>query len=391
MNTLLTIFFIFLVLGSLSILFFKKRNKKELEHSNRNTLIEAPSKEEIDMLLATCISYDFEPTEDFKDIPYRQVLYLEKTYNQDINSYIQANLGSIQKEYAKRSCDFIYLPYWLSNNNVQELVKYNAAQSLDSTINPSNITPHFTEKFFEWIKCQAPDIPIVISISRRPVDGHIRRFVAFPVNDADMKSFFSVHAYISIYPKGPLYRLIPGPTEDASLEADEFFSSEAKRLILEIQERVNRLRAIGFYSAAIKALRSQSPISPSRLLITKDFRLFLTDYENTEIIMTPLPKAVFLLFLKHPEGILFKELPQYKEELLNIYKQITNRDNIQDILSSIENVTNPHRNSINEKCSRIREAFVEHFDESLMASYFITGERGTAKKIALNRTYVVWE
>lgn len=195
----IAIFFIFLVLGSLSILFFKKRNKKELELSNRNTLIEAPSKEEIDMLLATCISYDFEPTEDFKDIPYRQVLYLEKTYNQDINSYIQANLGSIQKEYAKRSCDFIYLPYWLSNNNVQELVKYNAAQSLDSTINPSNITPHFTEKFFEWIKCQAPDIPIVISISRCPVDGHIRRFVAFPVNDADMNFFFQfMHISASI-------------------------------------------------------------------------------------------------------------------------------------------------------------------------------------------------
>lgn len=77
--------------------------------------------------------------------------------------------------------------------------------------------------------------------------------------------------------------------------------------------------------------------------------------------------------------------------MLEIYKRITNRENIQDIVESIEQVTNPQRNSINEKCSRIREAFIAHFDESLMKPYFITGERGQTKKIALDRAFVTWE
>ena len=41
-----------------------------------------------------------------------------------------------------------------------------------------------------------------------------------------------------------------------------------------------------------------------------------------EITMEPLIKAVFLLFLKHPEGIMFKELPEYRRELAEIYGRI---------------------------------------------------------------------
>lgn len=55
-------------------------------------------------------------------------------------------------------------------------------------------------------------------------------------------------------------------------------------------------------------------------------------------------------------------------------------------IQSIEDVTNPLLNSINEKCARIRSAFVKEFDESLAKNYFVTGERGEAKKITLPAT-----
>ena len=60
-------------------------------------------------------------------------------------------------------------------------------------------------------------------------------------------------------------------------------------------------------------------------------------------------------------------------------------------IQSIEDVTNPLLNSINEKCARIRGAFLEQFDEHLAKNYFITGKRGEAKKITLPRNLVVWE
>ena len=108
--------------------------------------------------------------------------------------------------------------------------------------------------------------------------------------------------------------------------------------------------------------------------------------------MTPLPKAVYFLFLKHPEGIMFSYLPDYREELLEIYKKLKGRlYNETEARKSVWDVTDPLSNSINEKCSRIREAFVSQFDERFARWYFITGERGEAKKIALPRDLVVWE
>ena len=129
----------------------------------------------------------------------------------------------------------------------------------------------------------------------------------------------------------------------------------------------------------------------SRLAITKEKRIILPEYNDIEIKMEPLVKAVFFLFLKHPEGIIFKHLPDYRQELIDIYKDLRPLGLSKRTLKSIEDVTNPLLNSINEKCARIRAAFVNQFDEHLAKNYFVTGERGMPKKITLPRDLVVWE
>ena len=60
-------------------------------------------------------------------------------------------------------------------------------------------------------------------------------------------------------------------------------------------------------------------------------------------------------------------------------------------LQSIEDVTNPTLNSINERCARIRGAFVGQFDNHIAKHYYIVGLRGEPKRIALPRELVVWE
>ena len=66
---------------------------------------------------------------------------------------------------------------------------------------------------------------------------------------------------------------------------------------------------------------------------------------------------------------------------------ITDKKNVSE---SIEDVTNPFLNSINEKCARIRKAFLDILDEHVAEQYYIQGARGEAKKIALPRDLVVW-
>ena len=133
----------------------------------------------------------------------------------------------------------------------------------------------------------------------------------------------------------------------------------------------------------------EEPIS--RLVITKDYRIFLPDYNNTEIEMAALPKAVFFLYLRHPEGIRYKELRDYFDELLQIYLDLNPMGTMQKQRRSIWDVTNPIRNNINEKCARIREAFISKFDERLAKNYFITGKKGELKRITIDRDMVIWE
>ena len=117
----------------------------------------------------------------------------------------------------------------------------------------------------------------------------------------------------------------------------------------------------------------------------------LPDYNNMEIKMEPLVKAVYLLFLKHPEGIVFKCLPDYRKELAEIYQKIRPLGLNERAIRSIEDVTNPCLNSINEKCARIRGAFVGQFDNHIAKHYYLDGLRGEEKKIDLPRNLVVWE
>ena len=107
--------------------------------------------------------------------------------------------------------------------------------------------------------------------------------------------------------------------------------------------------------------------------------------------MEPLVKAVYFLFLSHPEGIAFKYLPDYRKELADIYQKIKPFGLTERAIRSIEDVTNPLLNSINEKCSRIRAAFLAEIDATLLEQYIITGKSGEVKKIMLPRKLVVWE
>lgn len=135
-------------------------------------------------------------------------------------------------------------------------------------------------------------------------------------------------------------------------------------------------------------LRNQ--VKLSRLTITKDYSIILSDY-NKEVKMEPLIKAVYLLYLNHPEGISFKSLPLYRNELTEIYSKLRPYGLNSQAIKSIEDVTNPLLNSINEKCSRIRAAFLAEVDPSLADQYYIVGKSGEPRKISLPRDLIIWE
>ena len=160
-------------------------------------------------------------------------------------------------------------------------------------------------------------------------------------------------------------------------------------MMSEVQMLVERLRQSGVGEIALQRLFK--PTQKLSRIHVRYGRIFLPDYNNMEIQMPALSKAIYLLYLRHPEGIMFSYLPDYRSELLRLYELISGRESREDIRRSIDDVTDPTRNSINEKCSRIKQAFLREFDDSIARNYYITGERGETKKILLPREMVTWD
>lgn len=164
---------------------------------------------------------------------------------------------------------------------------------------------------------------------------------------------------------------------------------ELKQLMEELKKKMRRLKEYGMSEKEILSSLHTDQQLP-QLIITRNYRIFLGD-EHREVHLEPLVKSVYLLFLKHPEGIIFKDLPDYRKELALIYNKVRPWGLTDRALKSIEDVTNPMLNSINEKCARIRKIFVTMLDSSVAEQYYIKGARGKAKKITLPRELVAWE
>ena len=156
---------------------------------------------------------------------------------------------------------------------------------------------------------------------------------------------------------------------------------ELKRLIEQLQAEGRNdllLKAIGvplLEELRIEAARGKL----SRLIITEDYRFILEDFHK-EVELQPVHKAVYLLFLAHPEGIEFKRLADYREELTRYYMATTKMTDKEKVVESVDHLINPLDNAINEKCSRIKKVFLDMMDE-YTASYYIISSH-TQKHIA---------
>lgn len=162
----------------------------------------------------------------------------------------------------------------------------------------------------------------------------------------------------------------------------EEVAQEVRRLVGQLQAEGRNdllLRAIGV--PLLEELRIEAAKGKlSRLLITKDYRFILVDYNHKEVELQPVHKAVYLLFLAHPEGIEFKRLTDYREELTCYYMNTAKMLDKEKIMEGVDHLVNPLDNAINEKCSRIKKVFLDLMDEYSASYYFISSH--TQRQIA---------
>lgn len=132
-----------------------------------------------------------------------------------------------------------------------------------------------------------------------------------------------------------------------------------------------------------------SSAQPSRLTIDDELRIFLPDYEMEINMNRALCKVFYILFLRHPEGIRLKEISDYKKELFDIYKNISNKTDLEKMEASIDTAINPEDTSaMFQYISLANKAFRDKLANTLADSYTITNERGKCSMIKLDRNLV---
>ena len=171
--------------------------------------------------------------------------------------------------------------------------------------------------------------------------------------------------------------------------SEESFDEEMQNALKEAEEMIKGLLLKGCPTELILSWLNQN-VKLSRLRITKHYKILLVDYDK-EIKMGPLPKTVFLFFLRHPEGVMFSHLQDYKQELKEIYGRVCTNDDLEKMEQSISRLTDPFDNSICEKCAAVKKAFVMNVSDTVAKNYYINGSQGEKKSISLDRNLVEWE
>ena len=181
-------------------------------------------------------------------------------------------------------------------------------------------------------------------------------------------------------------------TQMKQMISEELKQFHCSLLLDEVKEKVRKLRSYGVEDAEIVAAMDEDEDLFPQLVVTKDYEIVLLSGEKRVVVeMEPLVKAVYLLFLSHPEGIVLKYLPDYRKELMKLYLLLRPTGMTGRVEKSIIDVTSPTSNSINEKCARIRKIFSGLLPKSVARYYAISGKRGEPKKIDLVRANVIWE
>ena len=264
--------------------------------------------------------------------------------------------------------------------------------------------------------CQLPDFnkPALIKNLHNIYEGEENLFYGFPLDEnigTELMSYVerTVKPNTS-YEGNEWYQK---PKKVPGYNADDKFEEEASTISNEIKAKIDLLLANGRHKALaemvihicsnlkdikpelyeqIKSLNiadNKTKLSP--LVIDTNYRIFLLDYGNIEIVMPPLPKTLYLFFLQHPNGVMLHDLVDHKKEILFIYNKITNSSEPTEIIKRIDDMVDMTNNSINEKCSRITEAFVSKIDDSLAQYYYVNGKRGEPKKVSIPSNLIVFK
>lgn len=339
-------------------------------------------------------------------------LYLENSHNDSLNQCIERNLEVIDKIFKEYGFRFIYLPKWNPNRNNIRLANITDEQEklAHRFLDKAN-TVEYTRLLCKALHIDKEEIISGIfhfacylyddTLFRTDIlQTRFTHFSMEDVTDDTIEEFCRKYCEMIVdgrsRPSGcysavklkrhlsewEFYEREGRPCENY---ADYTFLEDMKEIAENILMEIETLKEGGYFELLLHTLGDETinelrnvKLNPSlsRIEITTDYKIMLKDY-GKEVKMTPLQKTLYIFYLRHPEGIEFKMLSAYYDELLAIYKVLSNREDLQKQQHSIRRLVDATNNAINEKCSRIKEAFLKIVDDFIAQNYYICLKKET--------------
>ena len=386
----------------------------------------------------------------FRGLPFepefRQVIYVENQYDERTNTIIKKNYDQLKWLFKRANLEFIYLPMFFNDEETRERVLYYAPYLTSEVIEKAELRSSYLLGYMSHLENKEKIVPSLlyaphkseeewifegISIdfsSNKPIDSiqiledvisdiedeynpielyaPLRNVTAEPLSEQEesdskpSKVEYSSSGLWDKFKKGALKfgkAIVEEEDEACDIQLDsldDIQGEDVRNTFEEFERNIRRLRLLGIpLDAILEFVAKYETIS--RLYITDDLRIFLPDYNNKEVLMPALHKAVYLLFLVNSKkGIVLQRLEEHHSELLYFYRKTCNKQELTSKqLESIKRLEANYNGTeaLYPVMSKIRLAFKNVIDEHLALHYYIIGKPGEPYKVALDESLIKWE
>ena len=175
---------------------------------------------------------------------------------------------------------------------------------------------------------------------------------------------------------------------------------EAQELLVLMEQVQERLQALGATSSGNRpetrgpgktdSIVRNAVVPPVKLYIDCRYAIRMNAPDGPEMPLRPLVKALFILFLKHPEGIRLKERERHQSELEEIYGTIAPGVSQEDVRRRVQRLVDPEDNSFSEKASVLNTRLEALLPPDMADGYKIQGFNGHPRRIPLAELMVEW-
>ncbi|MCB6062369.1 conserved hypothetical protein [Flavobacterium psychrophilum] len=308
------------------------------------------------------------------------VIFFDLESNHTINQYIKTNLEAIKQRFKDEYKNFVYLPSIVFSEKFDTILKY--------------YLPHLSESNYRTLQFE--------NIFQKPENQKIVDYLGYSgtikcglifINEATIVECNEFLIQDNFFTDSLLYfktlseqRVFSFDDYDDMIDNIKSFNpyenldDDALAKINEIQKQLSELKQNGQLLFALPILKEileneTNTIdfnSENNLLIDEDFRILLPNFNNIEIQLSHLTKAVYMLFYNNPKGINIKKLYQYKQQIISLYAGISNQLDYDKMLQSIDDLVKPDSKAIYTHISRIKSAFYKQMDYKFADKFIVT-------------------